>query len=135
MANFAGWTTRAPSGCEVHQLPGQLGMAVEDAPDGQLPEVSGTMVHIPAIWDPLAPVGQQGLVPNRPLPAELWEYKTGSHYVLALGASHHESHVMQCMFVCCHAVRFMPCCFMNVMQHQVLHAMCIKNESIAMIII
>ena len=91
--------------------------------------------HIPAIWDPLAPVGQQGLVPNRPLPAELWEYKTGSHYVLALGASHHESHVMQCMFVCCHAVRFMPCCFMNVMQHQVLHAMCIKNESIAMIII
>jgi len=103
MANFAGWTTRAPSGCEVHQLPGQLGMAVEDAPAGQVPEVPGTMVHFPAIWDPLAPVGQQGPVPNRPLPAELWEYKKGSHYVFSTWCF--------TSWITCHAMHFclLPC--------------------------
>ena len=47
---------------------------------------------------------------------------------LAPGASCHESHVMQCIFVYCHAVMFVSCCLMNVaVQDQVLHVMHVEG--------
>ena len=90
MANCAGRTTRATSGSEVHQLPVQLGMVVEDAPADQVPKVQPGVVPEPAIWHPLAPqVGQ-----DADQLAELWEYKRVQSVSSALGASYHESHVM-----------------------------------------